>query len=163
MNAHWTSRQSYLALVDDDADSARMLTRMLLAHGAPSIRWLQHPDEAMAELSRHLSAGDCHPPDLLIVDLKHVAEATASFIRRLRTRPYAHGLTIAALVTSAARRAHESQLAAGADAVIVRGDSTDCRRQAAKLVSLWVRHQRLDAVGACSQRRLERGERVLRG
>jgi CheY-like chemotaxis protein len=149
MNAVWTDRQPYLALIDDDPESARLLTRMLLAHGAPSIRWLQNEEEAVAELSRQLSDRYAHVPELVIVDLKSAPDATSSMVRTLRALPYAHYLLIATLAHSPTRRVHDAHRSAGADAVVVRvADTTDCRREAAKLVSLWVRNQRLNAIGA---------------
>lgn len=149
MNAAWTYRQPYLALVDDDPQSARLLTRMLLAHGAPSVRWLESADHGRMELAELLAASEDQLPELVIVDLKVPSEATAAFIRSVRSMPYAHSLVIAAMTSAPERRSHEMQLSAGADAVFERvADGTDYRREAARLVSYWVRSQRLDAVGA---------------
>lgn len=149
MNAPWTYRQPYLALVDDDPRTARLLTRMLLAHGAPSVRWLEGADHGRTELAELLAAPENQLPELVIVDLKISSEATAAFIKSVRSMPYAHSLVIAAMTSAPERRLHEQQLSAGADAVFERvADDTDYRREAARLVSYWVRNQRLDAVGA---------------
>lgn len=148
MNAPWNHRQSYLTLVDDDAETARLLTRMLLAHGAPSVRWLDRAAAGQSELAGLLAAHQ-HLPDLVIVDLKATPNATASFVRGLRARPYGHYLMVAAMTPARERHQHEMLLSAGADTVIERAvEGTDYRGEAARLVSYWVRSQRLDAVGA---------------
>lgn len=148
MNSPLGYQRPYLTLVDDDPQTARLLIMMLIAHGAPSVRWLESADQGRTELASLLAAGG-HLPELVIVDLKSSSEASAAFIRVLRATPYGHSLVVAAVTPTPERRLHEIQLAAGADAVFARGaDDTACRQAAARLVSYWVRNQRLDAVGA---------------
>lgn len=144
MNAQWTNRRPYLALIADDADAAQRLTRMLLAHGAPSVRCITPAEQASAllQLSGQL-------PDLLIVDMQDSPEITADLIRSIRSALLAPQLAIAAMVPARDRQVHELQYVAGADIVVERmPDATDYRREAARLVSYWVKVQRLDAVGA---------------
>jgi CheY-like chemotaxis protein len=149
MNAPWNNRQPYLALVDDDPETAEPLVKMLLAHGAPSVRWLGGTEAARTELSNVLASRSSQRPDLVVVDLKASPEATPDFITSLRSLPLGALLQIAALAPAPDRRLHEVQLCAGADAVFERaGGETGCRSQAARLVRYWVRCQRLDAVGA---------------
>lgn len=141
-------QRPYLALLDDDPESARLLTMMLLAHGAPSVRWLESADQARAELASLLAARDLLP-ELVIVNLKVSSEASATFIKDIRAVPYGHSLVIAAMTSAPERRLQEIQLAAGADAAFERvADDAGYRRVAARLVRYWVRSQRLDAVGA---------------
>jgi hypothetical protein len=83
MDVLWNTKQPYLALVDDDAHSARLLTRMLLAHGAPSIQWIEGAGNGL-ETIRQLLAGPAHHlPGLVIVDLKSSSSATQDFVRKL--------------------------------------------------------------------------------
>lgn len=142
------SGQPYLALVDDDSHSARLQIRMLLAHGAPSVSWLQGGEAAMAELATQLQAGGLDLPGLVIVDLKSNSEATATFVRGLRALPGGSGLLIAAMAQVPARDSRDALEAAGADAVFERHAEVESyRREAASIVRFWVRHQHLDAVG----------------
>lgn len=148
MNAPVSYKRPYLALLDDDAETARLLTMMLLAHGAPSVHWLESADQARAELASLLAAGDLLP-ELVIVNLKASCEASATFIKTIRAVPYGHSLVIAAMTSAPERRLQEIQLSAGADTVFERvADDTGYRRVAARIVRYWVRSQRLDAVGA---------------
>lgn len=148
MPAPW-HRQPYLALVDDDPHSARLLTRMLLAHAAPSIRWLETAAAGKAELAALLAGRNGHIPDLVIVDLKHGPEATRDFIAAVRTLRRSHLLMIAALAPPLQRHERDALYGAGADAVFERhADITSYREEAAGIVRFWVRSHRLDAVGA---------------
>ena len=144
MNAPWSYRQPYLALISDEPEAAQRLTMMLLAHGAPSVcRW-ERGEQALVELA---SGGVL--PDLLVIDLREPPEATAALLKSIRSTPCAEMVTIAAMVPARERQLQEMQFAAGADAVFERlAENTDYRREAARLVSYWVRSQRLDAVGA---------------
>lgn len=147
MTARFTG-QPYLALVDDDTHSARLQIRMLLAHGAPSVSWLQGQEAALAELATLLAAGSANLPGLVIVDLKSNSEATAAFVRTLRGLPGGSSLLIAAMAQSPVREYRDALEAEGADAVFERhADIESYRREAAAIVRFWVRHQHLDAVG----------------
>lgn len=147
MNAPGNYRRPYLALIADDPEAARRLTRMLLAHGAPSVRCLDG-GHALMELGALLQAPDGQFPDLLVVDLMGPADATASMIKTIRSARAAQLLPIVVILPAGQRHLHELQFAAGADAVFERlSEATDYRREAARLVSYWVRNQRLDAVG----------------
>lgn len=149
MHTPWSHQQPYLTLVADDPDKARQLTRMLLAHGAPTVRWLDGSDHTPTELRGLLELSKGQPPDLFIVDLMRLPEATAAMIRSIRLQLGATIMPIAVLVPFRERQLQESQFTAGADAVFERlGDDTDYRREAARLVTYWVRTRRLDAVGA---------------
>ena len=140
--------RAHLALVDDDTHSARMMIRMLLAHGAPSVDWLADAEVAEATLRANATRTGAELPALVLVDLKSSSRATADFISRLRAAPGASSLLIAALAPSLERAYREPLLVAGADAVFQRhADANAYRREAASIVSFWVQHQRLEAVG----------------
>ena len=68
MNSHRRG-QPFMALVDDDSHSARLMIRMLLAHGAPSVSWLDSEALASAELGKVLADSTATLPGLVIVDL----------------------------------------------------------------------------------------------
>jgi CheY-like chemotaxis protein len=147
MNSHGAG-QAFMALVDDDSHSARLMIRMLLAHGAPSVSWLDGEAMADAELGKLLADRRAALPGLVIVDLKSSSAATAEFITRLRGMPDGPTLLIAAMAPSLDRELRAGLLSAGADAVFERQADIDFyRREAAALVSFWVRNQRLEAVG----------------
>jgi DNA-binding response OmpR family regulator len=136
---------SFLMLVDDDAHSARLMIRMLLAHGAPSVRWLDQPQAALAEFD---TVADQAPelPGLIVVDIKSSSSATPDFVRELRRRW--SGARIAAMSASLERTTREALIDAGADAVFERhAEAPAYRREIAAIVSFWVRTQRLEAVG----------------
>lgn len=140
--------QPFMALVDDDSHSARLMIRMLLAHGAPSVSWLNGEALATAEIHRLLDDDRATIPGLVVVDLKSSSEATLEFITKLRAMRDGHSLLIAAIAASLEREPGEALLSAGADAVFERhADINSYRREAAAIVSFWVRNQHLDAVG----------------
>lgn len=142
------SGQPFMALVDDDLHSARLMIRMLLAHGAPSVSWLNGEALATAELGALLNDDLAATPGLVIVDLKASSTSTIDFIAKLRGVRDGHSLLIAAIAPSLDREPREALLAAGADAVFERhADINSYRREAAAIVSFWVRNQHLDAVG----------------
>ena len=147
MNSHGAARP-FMALVDDDSHSARLMIRMLLAHGAPSVSWLDGEELASAELGKLLDDKIALLPGLVIVDLKSSSTATAGFIRKLRAMSDGQALLIAAMAPTLDREVREVLLEAGADAVLERQADIDFyRREAAAIVSFWVRSQRLEAVG----------------
>ena len=140
--------QPFMALVDDDSHSARLMIRMLLAHGAPSVNWLDSDAVATAELGALLNDRRATLPGLVIVDLKFSSAATAEFIAKLRAMRDGTALLIAAIAPTLDREVREVLLNAGADAVFERRADIDFyRREAAAIVSFWVRNQRLEAVG----------------
>lgn len=142
------SHQPFMALVDDDSHSARLMIRMLLAHGAPSVNWLDSEAAATAELGALLDDRQADLPGLLIVDLKSSSTATAEFIAKLRSLRDGTALLIAAIAPTLDREVRDVLLNAGADAVFERQADIDFyRREAAAIVSFWVRNQRLEAVG----------------
>jgi CheY-like chemotaxis protein len=148
MDLLWNSRQPYLMLVDDDAHSARLLTRMLLAHGAPSIQWVESSAEGLSQIKGLLGEAGKHLPGLVIVDLKSSSTAAKDFIAEIVGLERSRSLVIVALAPSLDRAERESLLDAGADAVFQRhADLQAYRAEAAAIVSFWVRNQRLDAVG----------------
>jgi response regulator RpfG family c-di-GMP phosphodiesterase len=147
MNSHG-ALQPFMALVDDDSHSARLMIRMLLAHGAPSVNWLDSDAVATAELGALLNDRRATLPGLVIVDLKSSSAATAEFIAKLRAMRDGTALLIAAIAPTLDREVREVLLNAGADAVFERQADIDFyRREAAAIVSFWVRNQRLEAVG----------------
>ena len=147
MDALGTS-QPFLVLVDDDSHSARLMIRMLLAHSAPSVSWLSGEAMATAEIGKMLEDDNAPLPGLVLVDLKASSTATRDFVKKLRGMPDGRSLLIAALAPNLERETREVYLEAGADAVFERqADVNSFRREAAAIVSFWVRNQHLDAVG----------------
>lgn len=141
-----TGRQPAIALVDDDYHSARLMTRMLEAHGGPQVIRLPAPDVALETLAADsvtpMIAGRC----MAVVDLKASSNATRDFIAALKHR--APQLLVVAMAASLDRDVRNELLDAGASAVFERhSDITLYRREAASIVAFWVRNQRLDAVG----------------
>jgi CheY-like chemotaxis protein len=138
-----SGRQPAIALVDDDYHSARLMTRMLEAHGGPQVSRMPDPDvavEALADVTP--IAGQC----MAVVDLKSSSTATRDFVSRLKSR--APQLIVVAMAPSLDRDVRNELLDAGASAVFERhSDITLYRREAASIVAFWVRNQRLDAVG----------------
>ena len=148
MNYFMPAERPFMALVDDDFHSARMLTRMLLAHGAPSVRWLDGATAAKLELGALMSAEQAVLPSLVIVDLKATSTATREFVVALRALPRADELLIVAMAATLERPERDALLEVGADAVFERHAEVDAyRREAANLVRFWVRNQRLSAIG----------------
>ena len=74
-----SGRQPAIALVDDDYHSARLMTRMIEAHGGPQVLRLPDPGvaiEALADATTTpMVAGQC----MAIVDLKSSSTATRDF------------------------------------------------------------------------------------
>ena len=141
-----SGRQPAIALVDDDYHSARLMTRMLEAHGGPQVTRLPDPEAAVEALAAAAvtpaAAGQC----MAVVDLKSSSTATRDFVARLKLR--APHLLVVAMAASLAREVRNELLDAGASAVFERhSDITLYRREAASIVAFWVRNQRLDAVG----------------
>lgn len=138
----------YVALVDDDAHSAHLLTRMLLAHGAPRIMRFDGAVDAMERLASALTRSTRAWPTLVIVDLKAHSNANLDFVSAFA--PLIGNLDIP-MVVMAQRPDRDSATAlhdAGASAVFTRHAEVDAyRREAANIVSFWARSQRLDAVG----------------
>ena len=139
-------RQPAIALVDDDYHSARLMTRMLEAHGGPQVIRLPAPDVALAALAADSVTPMIAGRSMAIVDLKASSTATRDFIAALKHR--APQLLVVAMAASLDRDVRNELLDAGASAVFERhSDITLYRREAASIVAFWVRNQRLDAVG----------------
>jgi len=141
-----SGRQPAIALVDDDYHSARLMTRMLEAHGGPQVLRLPDPQVAIEALAQAVLtppvAGQC----MAIVDLKSSSTATRDFIAALKHK--VPQLLVVAMAPSLDRDVRNVLLDAGASAVFERhSDISLYRREAANIVAFWVRNQRLDAVG----------------
>jgi DNA-binding response OmpR family regulator len=140
-----SDRRPAIALVDDDFHSARLMMRMLAAHGGPHVEWLSDPGTALETLAGYDTlpiGGKC----MVLVDLKASSNASADFIVELRRK--APGLLVIAMAPTLDRETRNALLDAGAAAVFQRhGELNAYRREAASIVGFWVRSQRLDAVG----------------
>lgn len=147
LNDH-TENQPFVALIDDDQHSAHLLTRMLLAHGAPEIKWYGDANAGRACLVAALGDFSANWPGLVIVDLKAHSNANLEFITSIQPLLQQKGVMIAAMVQAADLAQRSALQHAGASAVFVRHAELDAyRREAASIVSFWARGQRLDAVG----------------
>ncbi len=148
MDVLWGTKQPFMMLVDDDGHSARLLTRMLLAHGAPSIQWVESSAEGLSQIKGLLAEPGRTVPGLVIVDLKSSSTAASEFIAAIAGLERSRSLVIAAMAPNLDRATRDSLLDAGADAVFERhADLQAYRAEAAAIVSFWVRNQHLDAVG----------------
>lgn len=140
-------RQPAIALVDDDVHSARLMTRMLEAHGAPLVHWLGEAEAATEQLLQLQDLGPTASQWLVIVDLKSSSSATQNYVTRITT--LARSLLVVAMAPSLEKATRDALLDAGAGAVFERhSDLALYRAEVASIVSFWVRNQRLDAVGA---------------
>jgi CheY-like chemotaxis protein len=141
-----SGRQPAIALVDDDYHSARLMTRMLEAHGCPQVSRLPDPEVAIEAFADVAGMPPAASQCMAVVDLKSSSDATRDFVARLKHR--APQLLIVAMAPSLDRQVRNELLDAGASAVFERhSDITLYRREAANIVAFWVRNQRLDAVG----------------
>jgi CheY-like chemotaxis protein len=141
-----SDRQPAIALVDDDYHSARLMTRMLEAHGGPQVSRMPDPEKAVETLSGVAATGPASSQCMAVVDLKSSSTATRDFVARLKhTAPQ---LLVVAMAPTLDREIRNELLDAGASAVFERHADLDLyRREAANIVAFWVRNQRLDAVG----------------
>lgn len=142
------NKQPYVMLVDDDVHSARLLTRMLLAHGGPSVQWIEDSAEGLRQIKLLLADAGKHLPGLVIIDLKSSSAAAGNFIAEIAGLERSRSLVIAAMAPNSDRGTRDALLDAGADAVFERHAALPAyRAEAAAIVSFWVRNQRLGAVG----------------
>jgi DNA-binding NarL/FixJ family response regulator len=133
-------------LVDDDFYSARLLMRMLEAHGGPFMARMADPESAIESLLGMAAAGPLGGPCLVIVDLKFSSTATRDFVVRLKDE--VPNMVVVAMAPSLDRTLRNELLDAGAAAVFERHSELNLyRTEAANIVSFWARCQRLDAVG----------------
>ena len=141
-----SSGQPAIVLVDDDFHSARLLTRMLVAHGGPVVERFNDPEAALQALAAIDAAAPGAVQCVVVVDLKTSSTATHDFIVRLKHD--SPSLVVVAMSPSLDRGTRNGLLDAGAAAVFERhGELNAYRREAANIVGFWVRSQRLDAVG----------------
>ena len=138
----------FIALIDDDAHSAHLLTRMLLAHGAPDVKHFNSPVMGEAFLAATLADTKLEWPGVVIVDLKAHSGANADFVIRNQALLRQKGIPLAVMTQAMDRAGRQALHDAGASAVFFRQSDLDAyRREAASIVSFWARSQRLDAVG----------------
>ncbi len=138
----------FVALIDDDEHSAHLLTRMLLAHGSPDVRWYGGASEGRARIQAVLGDVSANWPGLLIVDLKAHSAANLEFVASIQALVRQKGVPVAVMTQAHDRAAHQALYDAGASAVFFRQAELNAyRREAAGIVSFWARSQRLDAVG----------------
>ncbi|MHA6297346.1 response regulator [Devosia sp. CAU 1758] len=138
----------FIALIDDDGHSAHLLTRMLLAHGAPEVRHFSSTASGEAFLAATLADTSREWPGMVIVDLKAHSGANLEFIARNQALLRQKGIPIAVMTQTTDRVGRQALHEAGAAAVFFRQAELDAyRHEAAAIVSFWARNQRLDAVG----------------
>ena len=138
----------FIALIDDDGHSAHLLTRMLLAHGAPDVRHFALPTAGEAFLAETLADANRDWPGMVIVDLKSHSGANIEFLARNQALLRQKGVPLAVMTQPTDRAGRQALHDAGAAAVFFRQAELDAyRHEAAAIVSFWARHQRLDAVG----------------
>jgi CheY-like chemotaxis protein len=141
-----SGRQPAIALVDDDFHSARLMMRMLAAHGGPHVQWMEDPIAAIDTLAALAIAPPAGGQCMVVVDLKSSSTANREFVEKLKL--VAPNLLVVAMAPTLDRDIRNSLLDAGAAAVFERHAELNAyRREAANIVGFWVRSQRLDAVG----------------
>lgn len=147
MNGH-VENAPFVALIDDDQHSARLLTRMLLAHGAPAIEWYGGAMDGRDRLTAVLHDHTADWPTLIIVDLKSHSAANGDFLRSIQPLAHQKGVSVVVMVHPDDGHQREALEDSGAAAVFFRhAELAAYRREAASLVSFWARSQRLEAVG----------------
>ena len=138
----------FVALVDDDQHSAVLLTRMLLAHGAPDIAGYDGAQDAHHRLIPVFADPDATWPGLVIVDLKAHRLANLEFLASVRPLLRQKGVPVVVMAPPASQSEFDALRQAGAASVFTRHAELDAyRREAAGIVSFWARTQRPDAVG----------------
>lgn len=138
----------FIALIDDDGHSAHLLTRMLLAHGAPDVRHFDTAESGEDFLSITLADTGLEWPGLVIVDLKAHSGANLEFVARKQALLRQKGIPLAVMMQPTDRAGRQALQDAGASVVFFRqAELSAYRHEAASIVSFWARHQRLDAVG----------------
>jgi DNA-binding response OmpR family regulator len=143
-----TDDTPFIALIDDDGHSAHLLTRMLLAHGAPEVKHFDGAADGEAFLANTLADVNCEWPGMVIVDLKAHSGANLDFLARNQALLRQKGIPLAVMTQTTDRATRQSLHDAGASAVFFRQAELDAyRHEAAAMVSFWARNQRLDAVG----------------
>jgi DNA-binding response OmpR family regulator len=143
-----TGDTPFIALIDDDGHSAHLLTRMLLAHGAPDVKHFNLPTAAEAFLTATLADARVEWPGLVIVDLKAHSAANLEFALRNQALLRQKGVPLAVMTQPTDRAGRQVLHDAGASAVFFRQADLDAyRHEVASIVSFWARSQRLDAVG----------------
>ena len=141
-----SATQPAIVLVDDDYHSARLMTRMLTAHGGPDVERIGDPAIAIETLSGAAIASAGDEQLMVIADLKSSSTATRDFIARMKVE--APDMLVIAMAPSLDKATRDQLLNAGAAAVFERhADLNLYRREAASIVAFWVRGQRLNAVG----------------
>ena len=144
----YVENMPFVALVDDDQHSAHLLTRMLLAHGAPDIQLYGGSSDGRTMLASVLANPMANWPSLLIVDLKAHSGANLEFLTAIQSLARQKGVPVAVMSPPLDRQGRDALHEAGASAVFFRHSELDAyRREAAGIVSFWARCQRLDAVG----------------
>ena len=81
-----SDRQPAIALVDDDFHSARLMTRMLAAHGGPHVERLSDPEAAAKSLIATAAVPSVNGQCMVVVDLKSSSNATRDFVQRLKNQ-----------------------------------------------------------------------------
>ncbi len=138
----------FVALVDDDRHSAQLVTRMLLAQGAPDIEWYGDAATGGAKLTHVLANPAANWPNLVIVDLKAHSRANVDFITAIQSLTLQKGVPVVAMAPPLGPDSRNALLESGAAAVFYRHAELDAyRREVAGIVSFWAQSQRPDAVG----------------
>lgn len=140
--------EGYIALVDDDAHSARLLSRALEAAGVADVCHLGGAEFGGALLGRILSRIDGAWPGLVVVDLKADSAANGAFVRRHQALLRQRGVALLVMINRHDQQARADLLDAGAAGVFYRqADREAYRREVHGILEFQARHARLDAVG----------------
>jgi len=147
LNAHWDDTP-FIAIIDDDEHSAHLLTRTLLAQGAPAVRHLGDGEAGWPALLAILGDVNRIWPDLLVVDLKAHSAANLDFVARGQSTLRQKGVPLVVMTQPLDRNGRQALYDAGASAVFFRQAEYDAYwHEVAGLIDFQARIERLDAVG----------------
>ena len=139
---------AFLALIDDDAHSAQLLTRTLLDQGASGVHCYGDAGLAITRLRALMADPAATLPQLIIVDLKEHSGANLEFLETARQLLRNFGVSVVVLAAQKDEARRQALLANGAASVWVRHADRDAyRRVAADIVQFATHQQRLEAVG----------------
>jgi len=139
---------SFAALIDDDEHSAHLLTRTLVAQGAPGIQLYGDAAAALLRLQAVLGDRTAARPALIIVDLKAHSGATVEFLSSIQQLIRQHDVPLVVLAPELNEERRRALFDLGAAGVFVRHADRDAYRGvAADIVEFWAQTERSEAVG----------------
>lgn len=145
--SNYVDYTSFVALIDDDARSANLLTRTLVAHSAPGVQYYGDGVAALPRLQAVISDSAANRPAMIVLDLKAHSAANLDYL--VTIAPLLAKIDIPFVVlTAQADTQSRALLDHGAAAVFVRHADRDAyRRVAADIIEFGTPSERPVAVG----------------